>query len=171
MLCNIYSNFGIKQTLFIYSTWLVVTIFILIVLAKSLTTCFALATICFLPSFCPIQTPRNLTASFSFVAYTSYLSTITLRSSILDFAFIVISLDLDRFIWISFILKKSSAILIISSSCSFELAIYVVSSAKATTACLTLFVFFLFFSKFSYQETSNSYPSRVFFFTFVSKES
>src|SRR5437868_13445166 len=98
MLCSIYSSFGIRHTLFMYNTWLVETIFFLIVLAKSLTTCLALVTICFLPTFCPIQIPKNLTASFSLVAWISCLSTIILHSSLLILVFIAISFDLDRFI-------------------------------------------------------------------------
>src|SRR5205085_11458887 len=58
MLCSIYSSLSIRQTLLIYNTWLVETIFFLIVLAKSLAICFALATICFFPTFWPIQVPR-----------------------------------------------------------------------------------------------------------------
>jgi len=136
MLCSIYSSLGIRQTLVIYNTWLVETIFFLIVLAKSLAICFALATICFFSTFWPIQVPKKRTTSFSLFAYTSCLSTITLRSSTLVLVLIAISLDLDEFIWISLNLKNSSTTLIVFSSYFFELAIHVVSSAKATTACL-----------------------------------
>src|SRR5207253_7989706 len=149
MLCNIYSSLGIRQTLLIYNTWLVETIFFLIILAKSLAICFALATICFFPTFWPIQVPRNCTTSFSLVVYISCLSTITLRSSTLVLVLIAISLDLDRFIWILLNLKNSSATLIISSSCFFELAIHVVSSAKTTTARLIFCDFLLFLVKSS----------------------
>src|SRR5205085_5579663 len=145
MLCNIYSSLGIRQTLLIYNTWLVETIFFLIVLAKSLAICFALATICFFPTFWPIQVPRNCTTSFSLVAYTSCLSTITLRSSILVLVLIAISLDLDGFIWISLNLKNFSATLIVSSSCFFELAMHVVFLVNAIYACLIFYDFFLFF--------------------------
>src|SRR6266480_3107970 len=73
MLCSIYSSLGIRQTLLIYNTWLVETIFFLIVLAKSLAICFALATICFFPTFWPIQVVSSAKATTACLIFCNLL--------------------------------------------------------------------------------------------------